>query len=110
MPIKKSETGKRWVEMELLVPGAPEQVWQAMATGPGNACWFVRGEIEPRVGGAFRLDFGQGMTTAGDVTTWEPPRQFAYVERDWACQAALRLDTARFAISWGRVGRHVSPG
>jgi uncharacterized protein YndB with AHSA1/START domain len=83
MPIKKNETGKRWVEMELLVPGTPEQVWQAIATGPGNACWFTKGEIEPRVGGAFRLDFGQGATTAGEVTTWEPPRQFGYVERDW---------------------------
>lgn len=46
MPVKKDGTGKRWVEMELLVPGTPEQVWQAMATGPGNAAWFVKGEID----------------------------------------------------------------
>lgn len=83
MPIKKDGTGKRWVEMELLVPGTPEQVWQAVATGPGNAAWFTKGEIEPRVGGVFRLDFGQGVTTSGTVTSWEPPHQFGYVERDW---------------------------
>jgi len=83
MPIKKDETGKRWVEMELLLPGTPEQVWQAVATGPGNASWFVKGEIEARVGGMFRLDFGGGATTAGEVTTWDPPRRFGYVERDW---------------------------
>ena len=83
MPIKKDETGKRWVEMELLVPGTPEQVWQALATGPGNAAWFTKGEIEPRVGGVFRIDFGQGAVSSGEVTMWEPPRQFSYVERDW---------------------------
>jgi uncharacterized protein YndB with AHSA1/START domain len=83
MPIKKDGKGNRWVEMELLVPGTPEQVWQAVATGPGNAAWFTRGEIEPRVGGAFRLDFGGGATTSGEVTTWDPPHAFSYVERDW---------------------------
>ena len=83
MPIKKDGKGKRWVEMDLLVPGTPEQVWEAMATGPGNAAWFVRGEIEPRQGGRFVLDFGQGVTTSGEVTAWEPPHRFGYVEREW---------------------------
>jgi uncharacterized protein YndB with AHSA1/START domain len=84
MPIKKDGTGRRWVEMEYLLPGTPEQVWQAMATGPGNAAWFVKGEIEPRVGGAFRFDFGQGAITSGEVTVWEPPHRFGAVERTWA--------------------------
>lgn len=83
MPIKKDGTGKRWVEIEILVPGTPEQVWQAVATGPGNAAWFVKGEIEPRVGGAFSLDFGQGMVTSGEVTDWEPPHKLGSVEREW---------------------------
>lgn len=86
MPLKK-ETGKRWVEMEILLPGTPEQVWQAMATGSGNTAWFVKCEIEPRVGGALRFDFGQGATSAGEVTTWEPPYKLGYVERDWAPDA-----------------------
>jgi uncharacterized protein YndB with AHSA1/START domain len=84
MPIRKDATGKRWVEMEILLPGTPEQVWHAMATGPGNAAWFVKGEIEPRVGGTFQLDFGQGAITTGEVTRWEPLHAFGYVERDWA--------------------------
>jgi uncharacterized protein YndB with AHSA1/START domain len=83
MPIKKDEAGKRWVEMDLLVPGTPEQVWHAMATGPGNTAWFVEGEIEPRVGGTFSLKFGEGVSTTGEVTVWEPPQRFGYVERDW---------------------------
>jgi len=83
MPIKKDETGKRWVEMEILVPGTPEQVWEAIATGPGYAGWFVKTELEPRVGGKVVFDFGGGATSGGEVTRWEPPHHVAYVERDW---------------------------
>lgn len=83
MPIKKDGTGKRWVEMELLVPGTPEQVWQALATGPGCAAWFINAEIEPRVGGVLRFDFGLGAVSTGEVTVWEPPYRFGYVEREW---------------------------
>ena len=87
MPIKKDGTGKRWVEMEVVLPGTPEQIWEVMATGPGYAAWFMRAEIEPRVGGRFSLDFGGGATTRGEVTAWEPRRHIAYVEREWAPNA-----------------------
>jgi uncharacterized protein YndB with AHSA1/START domain len=83
MPIKKDGTGKRWVEMELLVPGTPEQVWHAVATGPGTTAWFVRTEIEPRVDGAVLFDFGEGATSRGEVTAWEPLHRLEYVEREW---------------------------
>jgi uncharacterized protein YndB with AHSA1/START domain len=83
MPIKKDATGKRWVEMELLVPGTPEQVWQAMATGPGNSAWFTEARVEERAGGKIRFDFG-ASSSEGDVTVWEPPRRFSYVEHGWA--------------------------
>jgi uncharacterized protein YndB with AHSA1/START domain len=83
MPIKKDGTGKRWVEMEFLVPGTPDEVWQAMATGAGNTAWFTRATIEERVGGALRFEFGPGMSSSGQVTMWEPPHQFGYVEREW---------------------------
>lgn len=84
MPIRKDDEGKRWVEMELFVPGTPEQVWQALATGPGTAAWFTRAQIDGRVGGKIELDFGDGTRTQGEVTAWQPPHHFAYVERDWA--------------------------
>jgi uncharacterized protein YndB with AHSA1/START domain len=83
MPIKKDGTGKRWVEMELLIPGTPEQVWRTMA-GDGNAAWFTKADIEDRVGGGLRLDFGQGNVSSGLVTAWEPPHRFGYVEPNWA--------------------------
>jgi hypothetical protein len=83
MPIKTDETGERWVEMDFLTPGTPEQVWQAMA-GDGNAAWFMKADIEAKVGGAMRIDFGQGNFSSGLVTAWEPPHYFGYVEPSWA--------------------------
>lgn len=84
MPVKKDASGKRWVEMELIVPGTPEEVWRAMATGPGNTAWFTPAKIDERVGGAIRFDFGPNGESKGEVTVWEPPARFFYVERDWA--------------------------
>jgi uncharacterized protein YndB with AHSA1/START domain len=83
MPIKKDNSGKRWVEMELIVPGTPEQVWQAMASGPGNTAWFTRTIIDERVGGTIHFNFGPNGESKGEVTIWEPPARFGYVERDW---------------------------
>ena len=83
MPVKKDGSGKRWVEMEFLAPGTPEEVWRAMATGPGNAAWFIKANIEERVGGALRFEFGAGVSTSGEVTAWEPPVRFGYVETEW---------------------------
>jgi uncharacterized protein YndB with AHSA1/START domain len=84
MPLKKDGSGKRWIEMEFATPGTPEQVWQALATGPGNAAWFTRATIDERVGGLLRFDFGEAGSSSGEVTAWEPPRRFGYVERDWS--------------------------
>ena len=35
MSIKKEPNGRRSVQVEVEVPGSPEDVWQAIATGPG---------------------------------------------------------------------------
>jgi uncharacterized protein YndB with AHSA1/START domain len=79
----KHDGNKRWVEMQLDLSATPEQVWDAIATS-SNAAWFTKADIEPRVGGALRFDFGGGMISKGEVTTWDPPRVFGYVEREWA--------------------------
>lgn len=84
MPTKFDASGKRWVEMEFLVPGTPEEVWHAMATGPGNAAWFTMAEIEGRIGGRMTFHFMPDVTGGGTVTQWEPPHRFGYEETDWA--------------------------
>jgi len=87
MSVKTGESGCRSVEVAVEVPGTPEQVWQAIATGPGITCWFVPTEVEEREGGAITFHFGAGVDAPGTVTAWEPPSRFAYEERDWSPNA-----------------------
>lgn len=87
MPVKKDASGRRWVELEFEVPGTPEQVWQAIATGPGMSAWFTPTVVEERVGGAMTFDLGPEMQSAAQVTVWEPPQRLGYEERDWSGEA-----------------------
>jgi uncharacterized protein YndB with AHSA1/START domain len=83
MAVKREESGRRSVEMELEVQGTPEQVWEAIATGPGISSWFVRTEVEEREGGRMLFDFGPGLQSPAVVTRWEAPHALAYEEREW---------------------------
>jgi uncharacterized protein YndB with AHSA1/START domain len=82
MPVKKDETGRRYVEVEVEVPGTPEEVWQAIATGPGVTSWFVPTRMEERVGGSVIANFGPGMDSLATITAWDPPHRFAADSRD----------------------------
>jgi uncharacterized protein YndB with AHSA1/START domain len=63
---------------EVEVEATPQQVWEAVATGPGLDSWFMgRSEVEPGEGGAVRTDLG-GFVLESKVTAWEPPRRFAH--------------------------------
>jgi uncharacterized protein YndB with AHSA1/START domain len=62
--------------LDAQVPATPEQVWDAVATGPGISSWFVgRTEID---GETVRTSFGDGWMPAGTVTVADQPRRFAY--------------------------------
>ena len=76
MPVKKDPSGRRSVEVETEVPGTPEEVWRAIATGPGISAWFVPTKLEEREGGTILLDFGPGMESKAVITVWDPPRRF----------------------------------
>lgn len=70
----------REIRRRLELDATPEQVWDAIATGPGITSWFVPTEVEPRPGGAVSQVFGGSdeMHAAGTVTAYEPGRRFAY--------------------------------
>lgn len=103
MPIKHDESGKRWVEMDLVVPGTPEEVWHALATGPGYTAWFTPADIEERVGGTLRFDLGPYGVSVGEVTTWQPPERFGYIEREWSAGAPpVATEITIIARSGGR--------
>jgi uncharacterized protein YndB with AHSA1/START domain len=82
MPVRKDASGRRYVQAEVEVRGTPEEVWQAIATGPGISSWFVPTEVEEREGGAVTANFGPGMDSASTITAWDPPRRFAADSRD----------------------------
>lgn len=71
----------RAIELEVTVAGTPEQVWEAIATGPGITAWFVPTTVEGEPGGVITQDFGPGMLVEGRVQAWEPPHRFSYGER-----------------------------
>jgi uncharacterized protein YndB with AHSA1/START domain len=76
MSVNTGENGRRFVQVEVEVPGSPEEVWQAIATGPGISSWFVPATVEEREGGAFTVDFGMGMESTSTISKWDPPRSF----------------------------------
>ncbi len=74
----------RSIEVEVEVPGTPEEVWAAVATGPGIGSWFVPSTVEERDGGECVSQFGPGesMTVRGQVRVWDPPRRVVFAGGD----------------------------
>lgn len=90
------------VRREQDLPAAPEQVWQAVATGAGNLGWLYTMEIEPRVGG--RVSRGDGT-----VTVWEPPHHCAIrvaMDNGFSNTLTYRIEPVDGATSRLRMGIH----
>ncbi|MDH3684498.1 MAG: SRPBCC domain-containing protein [Acidimicrobiia bacterium] len=70
----------RSIELEIEVPGTPEEVWEAIATGPGISSWYVPHTVEERAGGSASARFGPGpeMEIPGRVAAWEPPHRVVF--------------------------------
>ena len=76
MPVKKDKDGRRSVQAKVEVPGSPEEVWQAIASGEGISSWFMPSTVEQRTGGKAVTSFGPGMDSSGTITTWNPPHSY----------------------------------
>src|SRR6516162_5392240 len=85
-PCRRNPISRSHHEREERSPGTPEEVWQAIATGPGISAWFVPAEFEEQGGKpvAAKLTFGPGMESRSVVTAWDPPRIFAREADGWA--------------------------
>ncbi len=70
----------RSIEMQIEVPGSVEEVWRAIATGPGISSWYVPHTVEEREGGSMTASFGPGpeMQVAGTVAAWDPPHRVLF--------------------------------
>jgi uncharacterized protein YndB with AHSA1/START domain len=90
---------QRTIENAIEVSGTPEEVWQAIATGPGITSWFMPAEVEEREGGTVAFDMGTGMAASGVVRVWDPPRRIAY-EEQWTDYGGSAIGTlaSEFAV------------
>ena len=71
----------RLTRLEIEVPGTPDQVWEAIATGAGIGGWMFPTDIEPREGGAMTIHRAPyGGDAPATVTAFQPPHRFAYEE------------------------------
>src|SRR4029077_13346661 len=76
MSVKKEEAGRRSIAVEVEVAGTPEEVWEAIATGPGVSSWFVPTEVD-ETAGTSTTHFGAGLDSAAGITGGDPPRRYA---------------------------------
>jgi uncharacterized protein YndB with AHSA1/START domain len=85
MSVRKDTNGRRFIDFEVELPGTPDDIWQALATGPGISAWFVPTTLEEADGKpvAVTLDFGGGMVFRHDVTAWNPPSLFVREGPGW---------------------------
>ena len=71
---------ERRIEVEVEVPGTPEEAWDAIATGQGITAWFMPAEVEGRVGGSVIHRHGEDMASEGRIVGYDAPHRFAYEE------------------------------
>lgn len=63
---------------EMIVDATPEQVWDAIATGPGIDSWYMgRSTVQPGDGGTVATDLGP-FAMASRISVWEPGRHLRF--------------------------------
>ena len=67
------------LDMQIEVPGTPEQVWEAIATGPGISAWFMPAEV---AGDRITFHHMAGGSSEAQVTDSEAPRRLRFTEND----------------------------
>ena len=75
------------MEVDLVVPGTPEQVWDAIATAEGCSAWMMPTTGNAEVGSDLIFHMGPEMDSKAHITALEPGRRMVY-EEDWADLAA----------------------
>ena len=86
MSVRVEASGRRSVHVEVEVAGSVEEVWRAVATGPGISSWFVPTEVDVDAQGQptrMVCHFGPGMDSEAEVTEWNAPRSFAADSQDF---------------------------
>jgi uncharacterized protein YndB with AHSA1/START domain len=80
------------VDIEVEVPGTPEQVWDAIATGPGISAWFMPAEVTDTT---ITHHHAPGQGSEAKITAFEPPHRLAFTEGPGGAMATEFLVEAR---------------
>jgi len=88
----------RAIDLEVEVEGTPEQVWQAIATGPGVTAWYMPMTIDGRPGGTATLHL-EGPSYPATIDGWEPGRRFRYTAEGDRALAFEFLVEARSGVT-----------
>jgi len=77
--MEKTPVIGRTLEKELFIKASPQRVFQALTTQEDLERWFlVKAEIDLRLGGAIRFEWGPGMVEVGKILVCEPPHRLSY--------------------------------
>jgi uncharacterized protein YndB with AHSA1/START domain len=79
------------IRKEIELDASPDEVWDAIATGPGLGSWFFPMEVEPREGGKITITVGDQTDDSAVVTVWDPPRRFTSVSGPEGAQQAFEF-------------------
>jgi uncharacterized protein YndB with AHSA1/START domain len=83
MSVKKEESGRRSIAVEVEVTGTPEEVWEAIASGPGVSSWFMPTDVDAAAG-TTTTHFGPGMDSVAKITAWDPPLRYVEESSNFA--------------------------
>ncbi len=83
MSVRKEANGRRSVQVEVEVPGTQEQVWRAVASGPGISAWFAPTQVEEGKGGKIVTEMMPGMESTAVIKEWEPPHRLLAEDPGW---------------------------
>ncbi|MCC7266293.1 MAG: SRPBCC domain-containing protein [Caulobacteraceae bacterium] len=77
--LRSGGDGAAACDFTLEVAQPPAEVWRALTEPDGMVQWLAPGTIEPRPGGAVRIDFEvSGAAIDSVVSAWSPERRLAY--------------------------------
>ena len=111
MAVNVDTHGRRSVQASVDVPGSHREVWDALATGPGLACWFFPTDFMAGADGRPQelvCHMGPGADSAARVTAWEPPHSMV-VEGDGFVPGGPAV-TTEWTVGTARDARAVRHG
>jgi uncharacterized protein YndB with AHSA1/START domain len=71
----------RSIVKEVVINAPADVVWRALTEAEELQRWFpVDARVEPGLGGAVWLSWGEGVEGTAPITSWEPERRFGWTE------------------------------